>query len=217
MTTLLVAPATIAAVLLFQLTASAATEPLEGMPTPESEVTVQAARPVKPAALPTIGLMTDAGIPDGLTGALVYRPARWLRLHGGGSYNMISGGVRAGATLIPFGFGPSLSVEGGHYFEGNANGLVARFAGSGYSSNAVLERVGYDYANLHLGLDFGVRRATFYIHGGMSYLRTTVHHVNDVIQSSSDANSSTQVSVNQDPVIRAFTPSIKLGLIVYLW
>src|SRR6185369_4854552 len=123
---------------------------------------VAAAQPApKAPPLPIVGVMTDAGLPDGLAASLVVRPTSWLRLHGGGSYNLISAGVRAGVTLVPFGWGPSLSIEGGHYFEGDANNLMRRFAGSSWSSNAALERVGYDYANAHLGLDFGSRRATF--------------------------------------------------------
>ena len=30
-------------------------------------------------------------------------------------------------------------------------------------------------------------------------------------------NGSTEISVNQDPTVRAWFPSVKLGLIVYLW
>jgi hypothetical protein len=179
----------------------------------------RAADKARPAALPAVGMMADAGLPDGMGGSLVYRPNSWLRLHGGGTYNMISSGLRAGAALLPFGWGPSLTVEAGHYFDGDANGLVRRFAGAGYQSNAILERVGYDYANGHVGLDFGMRRVTFFIHGGVSFIRATIHNVDDVVQShtaSADA-SSTQLSIKQDPIIRAFTPSVKLGLIVYLW
>lgn len=172
-----------------------------------------------PAALPAVGVMADIGLPDGAGASLVYRPMKWLRVTGGGTYNMISSGLRAGASLLPFGWGPSLTVEGGHYFDGDANGLVRKFAGSSYQSNAVLERVGYDYANAHLGLDLGYRRVTFFIHGGMSFIRASVHNVDQVIQSNSGSSSSsdTTVSVKQDPIIRAFTPSAKLGLIVYLW
>jgi len=170
-------------------------------------------------ALPVVGVMADVGLPDGAGASLVYRPLKWLRVTGGGTYNMISSGLRAGASLLPFGWGPSLTVEGGHYFDGDANGLVRKFAGSSYQSNAVLERVGYDYANAHLGLDLGYRRVTFFIHGGMSFIRASVHNVDQVIQSNSGSSSSsdTTVSVKQDPIIRAFTPSAKLGLIVYLW
>jgi len=171
------------------------------------------------AALPVVGVMADVGLPDGAGASLVLRPKKWLRVTGGGTYNMISSGVRAGVSLVPLGWGPSLSVEGGHYFDGDANSLMRRFAGASYQSNAVLERVGYDYANAHLGLDFGYRRVTFFLHGGFSYIRATVHNVDAAIQSSmqSDSSSSTQLSVKQDPIIRAITPSAKLGLIVYLW
>jgi hypothetical protein len=140
-----------------------------------------------------------------------------VRLTGGGTYNMISSGVRAGASLLPFGWGPSLNVEGGHYFDGDANGLMRRFAGSSYQSNAVLERVGYDYANAHLGLDLGMRRVTFFLHAGFSYIRATVHNIDSAIQSEMSSGSTTTLSVNKDPIIRAITPSAKLGLIVYLW
>jgi hypothetical protein len=169
--------------------------------------------------LPVVGVMADVGLPDGAGGSLVVRPAKWVRLQGGGTYNMISSGLRAGLSLIPFGWGPSVTMEGGHFFDGDANGLVRKLAGASYQSNAVLERVGYDYANAHLGLELGSRRATFFIHAGMSFIRATVHNVDQAIQAqaSGDGSSNTQLSVKQDPIIRAYTPSAKLGLIVYLW
>lgn len=185
------------------------------------DAVAQPASPAPAPALTTIGLMMDVGLPDGMNAALVYRPTEWLRTHGGGSYNMISYGVRAGVALIPFGVGPSLILEGGHYFEGNANGLAKKFAGAGFQNNAMLERIGYDYANGHLGLELGSRRVTFYIHGGMSYFRATVHNLDSVVQKEAANNggdtSSTTVSVKQDPIVKAWTPSAKLGLIVYLW
>jgi hypothetical protein len=144
----------------------------------------------------------------------------WLRAHGGGGTNMISKGVRAGVTLLPFGSGPSATLEAGHYFDGDANGLARKLAGASFQSE-VLERVGYDYANAHLGLDFGSRRVTFYIHGGMSYVRATIHNVDGVLAAQAVANGgdtgTTEVSVKQDPIVRAWFPSVKLGLIVYLW
>jgi hypothetical protein len=175
----------------------------------------------KTESLPAIGVMVDAGLPDGVNGALIYRPTSWLRTHAGGGYNMISTGVRGGVALIPFGSGPSLTLEAGHYFDGNANGLAKKFAGASYKDNALLERIGYTYANAHLGLEFGSERVTFYIHGGMSYVRATVHNVDTVIQQQANdsglGGSDTTVSVKQDPIIKAWTPSAKLGLIVYLW
>ena len=51
-----------------------------------------------PRPLPRLGLMVDAGLPDGANAALVFRPFRWLRAHGGGGYNMVSPGVPAQAS-----------------------------------------------------------------------------------------------------------------------
>ena len=181
----------------------------------------QAAPPSAPAARrPKLGIMADAGLPDGANASLVFRPARWVRMHGGGGYNMISGGVRAGVTLLaPWVVAPSGTLEVGHYFDGNANGIAQKFAGSSFSS-AMLERVGYDYGNAHLGLDFGGRRATFYIHAGMSYVRAQVHNLDSVVSSRTSSGTgsyTTEVSIKQDPTVRAWFPSAKLGLIVYLW
>jgi hypothetical protein len=170
--------------------------------------------------LPRLGIMADAGLPDGANGALVFRPRRWLRAHAGGGYNMISKGVRAGVTLVPFAMGPSATLEAGHYFDGDANGLAQRIAGAGFQS-ALLQRVGYDYVNAHLGLDLGYRRVTFYIHGGMSYVRAQVHDFDSVVSAQAAAqspgNGSTEIAVKQDPTVKAWFPSAKLGLIVYLW
>ena len=190
---------------------------------------IDAARSAAPTSgpsrsLPRFGIMADAGLPDGANASLVFRPLRWVRLHGGGGTNTISAGIRAGATLVPFGMGPSATVEGGHYFDGDANGLARRFAGQSFQS-ALLDKVGYDYAIFHLGLDFGYRRVTFYLHGGMSYVRATVHNFDGVVASTASANGAgntpgggtTEVAVNQDPIVKAWFPSAKLGLIVYLW
>ena len=173
----------------------------------------------QPAPQPRLGVMVDAGLPDGATGSLVYRPLWWLRTELGGGYNLISKSVRGGASLIPFGAGPSATLEAGRFFEGDANGFARTIAGAGFKDKAVLDRVGYDYVNAHLGLDFGARRVTFFIHGGMSYIRATVHDVNTQIADSTSlgGSSTTTLTFNQDPVVKAFVPSFKLGLIVYIW
>jgi len=205
-------------------TASTATAPVASAaraPGADATAVTQPAAPASAPALPAVGMMVDAGLPDGMNAALVYRPTDWLRTHAGGSYNMISYGVRGGIALIPFGSGPSAILEAGHYFDGNANGLARKIAGAGFQNNALLEKIGYDYANAHLGLDLGKRRVTFYIHGGMSYFRATVHNLDTVVQNEAAANggdtASTTVSIKKDPIIRAWTPSAKIGLIVYLW
>src|SRR5262249_53583499 len=111
--------------------------------------------------------MVDAGVPDGANGSLVYRPADWIRVHAGGGTNLISPGVRAGVSVLPFGGGLSLSIDGGHYFSGDANGLARKLTGDETIDVPALRDVGYDYANFHVGLELGARYFTFYIHGGM--------------------------------------------------
>jgi hypothetical protein len=172
-----------------------------------------------PAALPWMGLQVDAGVPDGAQAALVLRPWKALRFSVGGGYNVISKGVRAGMTILPFGRGPSLSLEAGRFFEGDANAAARKYMGD-FEDIAVLQRVGYDFANAHLGLDFGYERVTFFIHGGMSYLRGKVRDANQFFTDPSiDGMNADGVSVKftQDPTVVAIGPSAKIGLIVYLW
>jgi hypothetical protein len=187
---------------------------------PDEQVAAQASQaPLEQKVehpLPMLGLMLGAGVPDGATGSAVFRPFSFVRGEAGLSYNMISKGVRAGVTLLPFGAGPSATVEAGHYFNGNANGIARSIAGAGFHDSAILQSVGYDYANAHLGLDFGTRRVVFFLHGGMSYIRATVHNVNEQLASST-SGSNTTVSFGQDPTIRVVTPSAKLGFIFYIW
>jgi hypothetical protein len=157
------------------------------------------------------GLMLDAGVPDGANASLVLRPWRAVRFHAGGSYNLVSPGIRAGVSLIPLDFwiSPTLTIDGGHYFEGNANETIQRLSGDTSFSNAMLDRVGYDYANARLGIELGRKWMTFYIHGGVSRILGTVHNIDSAI------DSQTPVTVSNDVPVRIWTVSARLGLIVY--
>lgn len=169
-------------------------------------------------ALKHLGLTLQTGLPDGMTGSVVYRPWSWLRTQAGAGYNLIGVSVQGGVALIPFGWGPSLSLEGGHYFDGNANSLARKMAGPTFEDNALLERIGYDYANAHLGLELGERSFTFFIHGGMSYISTQVNGIDAALQDATQAEmSTTELHVGAPPKIHAFVPSMKLGFIVYVW
>lgn len=203
--------------------AAAPVESLSGPTQPEANLTASAP-PVPPTtSLPFLGAMVATGLPDGATASLVVRPASFVHVEVGGGYNLISKGVRAGVTLVPFGVGPSATLEAGRFFEGDANGLVRQFAGASFGESAVLQRVGYDFVNAHLGLHFGSQRVTFFIHGGMSYIRANVHNVSEQLaggsssSGSSSSASQTTVTFNQDPQVRVFTPSGKLGFIFYIW
>ncbi|MBN1610565.1 MAG: hypothetical protein JW940_28300 [Polyangiaceae bacterium] len=169
------------------------------------------------SSLPRLGAMLDVGLPDGIMGGLSYRPQPWLRLQAGAGSNAISPGIRGGVVFVPFGAGPSLTLEAGHYFEGNANGLIASLAGSEYRNNAIAERVGYQFANLHAGFELGQERFTFFLHGGISYLHTQLHHVDEVLGATEAGQNAAQTyGIGGDSSIDAWIPSLKLGFIVHL-
>ncbi len=161
----------------------------------------------------TLGVTVDAGVPDGAAASIVYRPISQFRFHAGATHNMITTGVRAGVSIVPLRswFSPTLNVDAGSYAEGDANPLVQMVSGNSELHNDQLERVGYRYANAHLGLEFGRQRATFYLHAGGSYIAGKIRNLN----AASDGSSSTTVSFTTDPDVRLLTVSAKLGLIIY--
>ena len=174
--------------------------------------------PARPKRLPLFGVMVDVGVPDGLIGSLTIRPRKWVRVSAGGGSNGISSGWRTGITLLPFGAGPSASFEYGGYQDGDANAMAKTF---GLGSSSVLQRVGYQYMNAHLGLDFGTRRFVFFLHGGVTMLRGQIHNLDTLIPAppagDASATGTTEVTVRRDPNAKAVGPSLKLGLIVYVW
>lgn len=164
-----------------------------------------------------LGLMVDAGVPDGANLALALRPARWLRVHAGGGHNTVSSGLRAGLAVLPFGAGPSASFEVGHYRDGDANGLVRGFVGANGALTPLFERLGYTYVNSQLGLELGRGSLQFFVHAGLSFLRARIHNAQAAVdaRSASASSSSTSVRITQDPIVRAWIPSVKLGMVVY--
>jgi hypothetical protein len=172
--------------------------------------------PAGSSASRRFGAMADVGLPDGATVSIVYRPIRAIRLHGGLSHNMISLGQRAGVTWVPLSWwaSPTLSVEYGHYADGNANPLVRMVSGDTAFSSAVLDRVGYDYANAHVGLELGRKWFTFYVHAGVSRVTGTVHNLSAATMSESAGT--TSISFTKDPSIQLVSVSARLGFIVYL-
>jgi hypothetical protein len=176
------------------------------------ETSVQAAAP----AVPWIGAMADVGLPDGATASIVVRPIRSLRAHAGVSHNMISLGERVGLTWVPLSWwaSPTLSVEYGHYAEGNANPLARAVMGDATFESKVLDRVGYDYANAHLGLELGRKWFTFYIHAGMSRITGSVHNISSETMTGNEGT--TTVTFSKDPSVKLWGPSARIGFVVYL-
>jgi hypothetical protein len=168
---------------------------------------------------PPIGFMADAGVPDGALVSLVVRPAAWVRLHGGAGTNTISPGFRGGLSFVPFGVGPSLNLEVGHCLPGDANGLIRRALGIDGSLGPLFRRTSYTYGNAHLGLELGRRAATFFVHGGFTYARATLGGAEERLAEDDEPDiqrGATSVNFFANPTVRVLTPSVKIGVIVYL-
>jgi hypothetical protein len=184
--------------------------------TPETLGTSSAATAATATDPPRIGAMADVGLPDGATVSIVYRPIRAIRAHAGISHNLISLGERVGVTLVPLSWwaSPTLSLEYGHYADGNANPLARVATGDATLSSGVLDRVGYDYANAHLGLELGRRWFTFYLHAGVSRITGTVHNIGAATMSASAGT--TSITFSKDPTVQLVTVSACVGFVVYL-
>jgi len=146
----------------------------------------------------TFGLTMDVGVPDGAALGLAVRPRfDWLRLGAAVTHNGMAPGLRFGVTLDPVSFpmAPTLTVEGGHYW----NGTVPGISGS--------PAIGYNYANFHLGLEFGNRAAfRFFVRCGVSW----------VDLSGVQAQNANNTAAIANPAYSGWVaPSAKLGFSLY--
>lgn len=115
-----------------------------------------------------VGITTDIGMPDILSLAVTVRPLWWLRLSGGGNTTLWSGGLGGGVTFVPLKrlLSPSLTLDAGHVFATDVGGIPKTF-GIGVTA----QRVGFDYASAHAGLEIGAQRKyTISIRAGASFL-----------------------------------------------
>ena len=167
---------------------------------------VAAASPA--SAGPGLGVMADVGVPDGATASLAVRPIRAITVHGGIGHNYVSRGLRAGVTLAPFRsiVRPTLSLDYGRYAEGDANPLARRVSGDASYHSMTLERVGYSYANAHVGLELG-HRFTFYVRAGASRIEGSIHDL---------AADSESITFLQDPRATVWSVSARVGVAFYL-
>lgn len=161
--------------------------------------------------LSRLGLMFDLGTVDGGMLSLVYRPATWLRFHGGGGTNGAAPGLRAGASLAPFPQrGLALSLDAGHFFPGDINGIFSAFAGASYDDSRLLEDFDYSFVNLQAGWEVERSGLMFFVRGGVAFVWAEV-----------PAPGLTQIRnlsslVDPDGSVEAFLPSLRVGLIGFL-
>ncbi len=152
-------------------------------------------------------------------GSLVLRPTEMVRLQLGAGSNTTSPGVRAGVSFLPLGAGPAVVLEGGHYLAGDASGLARTFFSGMGNFSKYVGKVGYSFVNMHAGFDFEATKSlTFFLHGGVTYLRATLSELEvpaDTTRQSSEGLTTT-VTFREEPVLRMWTPSMKLGLVFFL-
>ncbi len=173
--------------------------------------------PAEPDALPRLGLAASAGVPDGLVASALFRPIDMLRVSAGGTRNWFGFGVQGGVGVKPFqwAIAPTLDLEAGHYFDADMRWVADQNAGVPTELRPLLEKVGYSYANVHLGIELGSSRSlVLFFRAGISYVWTTLRGVQDL--AGQDAGGNTVNVRIADPLLRATIPSLKLGLIFFL-
>lgn len=154
--------------------------------------------------------MADVGAPDGANASLVYRPISAVRLHAGMGHNMISTGARMGITLIPLKtwFTPTVSFDVGRYADGDANKAAQRIDPMWASS--FLDKVGYSYANAHLGLELGRKTVTFYLNVGASRVDAELAGATAMAATDEDVT----ITIGESHVV-LWSVSARTGLIFY--
>jgi hypothetical protein len=185
------------------------------LPTTGPAAPLEAPRPAAPVGRRRhiIGLELDAGVPDGASATLLYRPWSYVRFGGGLLYDYVGYGVRGGVSVLPyFPIAPSLTLEVGHYFEADASEKVARFVDVDDDLKPMLKRVGYTFANAQLGLEIGHPDwFVFFVRAGISRVWLSVHDVQQGLSSSSN------LRTLDDPSIRLGIPNAKVGFMIFFY
>jgi hypothetical protein len=159
-----------------------------------------------------LGLLLDAGVPTGAGLSAMFRPWSFVRFEGGVNYDYLSFGLRGGLTLIPFEFvvTPTVHVEGGHFFEGDASRFV-----DDPGVKILLSHVPENYLSASLGLEFGSQqRSVFFIRAGMSWIFTEASNVAASINTTT-GNSTIKSAANMPILLQV--PTITLGYTLFIY
>jgi len=168
-----------------------------------------------PERHPVIGLGLDAGVPSGAGATLLVQPLSWLRLHAGPGTNGAGFGIRGGATFLPARWfvRPTFTLEGGHFFEGDANKVAQNFANLPDFGEEMLRTFSYDFGSAQVGVEVGSHDGFFaYLRAGYSYLDARLGSFESKLDDGGDA-----VSVSADgPTMSSPIPSATLGVAFFL-
>ena len=176
---------------------------------------VPAQAPARGRTHHVLGLSLDAGVPDGASATLLYRPWKYVRFGGGMLYNYVGYGVLGSVSVLPyFPVAPSLTLEAGHYFDANAASRISQFTHVDDNLKPLLQRVGYTFVNAQLGLEFGHPNwFVLFVRGGLSRVWLSSSDAAKVVVTTSDG---TRVTF-ADPSARLGIPTAKLGLMFFFY
>lgn len=162
-----------------------------------------------------LGLSLDAGLPDGASATLLYRPWKYLRFGGGVLYNYVGYGVMGSVSVLPyFPIAPSLTLEAGHFFDANASARISQFTTVDDNLKPLLQRVGYTFANAHLGLELGHPNwFVLFVRGGLSRVWLSSSDAQKVVVTGSDGSRVTF----DNPSARLGIPTVKAGFMVFFY
>ncbi len=165
-----------------------------------------------------LGVIAGLGLPDGGTLGLAWRPVRPLRLEASFAHNYVSPGYRGGVTYIMLSSWatPTLGIGYGHFYDRDANSAVRTITGDATFDSAMLDRVGYDYADARIGLELGRKHFTFFLHAGVTRLTAQIHDVAEASNMAAQQSGSMVTVTSTDPNVRLWAPTVDLGFVVYL-
>jgi hypothetical protein len=168
-------------------------------------------------AAPTIGVMTDIGVPDAGTVSLVARPVAPLRLELGASDDAVGPGIRGGATwvMLRSWATPVLGAGYGDFFERNANPVARYVSGDATFSSPLLDRVGYQFAFARTGIELGRGPVTFFLHAGVAHVTGTVSNLSEALAMTGTGAANVTVT-SADAHVAIWCASADVGLVVYI-
>jgi len=114
--------------------------------------------------------------------------------------------------VIPFEWGltPTLHLEGGHFFSGDAS----RFT-SDAGTKVLLAHVPEDYLSASLGLEFGLQqRFVFFLRMGLCWIRTEAQNIKQAILAQ-DPSAGVKSAGNVPLLLQV--PTVSAGVLLFLF
>jgi hypothetical protein len=181
-----------------------------------SATSVEAEAPSDSSHKLGLGVMLDAGAPDGIGISAVVRPLQWLRINAGLTTNTLSLGLRGGISLVPLSsfISPSLNADFGHYLDANYNELVDRLGNLPLQTDLPVEDVGFNYLGASAGLEIGKpERFSFFLRVGLAHGSMTINDAETLLR---DVTGDPEITA-EPLTFRFTTPSVKLGFLLYFF